>query len=156
MLRKYLFLGLTLVLVVALVNLIIRGRRLEKQQASRRVEVVEQSKPTATRVLAPQDLEITQSKMWFEEAAGGRNQSQTARHEIEIRNNGHVAYSRIQLSFEYLDRRGNVSSTKTHPITRTILPGAELKVSDIRIEGLPGSAASSRVAIVYADIGQKG
>ncbi|MBP1624567.1 MAG: hypothetical protein H6Q07_2587, partial [Acidobacteria bacterium] len=53
MIRKSLFWGLTLVLVVALISLIVRGRRLEKQQAGKSVEVVQESEPSPIRVLAP-------------------------------------------------------------------------------------------------------
>jgi len=66
MMRRYLFLGLTLVLFVALTNLIIRGCRLQKEQAQKLVETVEEAKPTATRVLGPQDLRIVLAKMALE------------------------------------------------------------------------------------------
>jgi hypothetical protein len=155
MIRKYLFWGLTLVLVVALVNLIIRGRRLEKQQVDRLVEVVQDSEPTATRVLRPQDFEILQSKMLLEQEPGSKKQSRTARHEIEIRNKGKVSYSGIQLSFDYLDRSGRALGTKTRAVVQTILPGATLKIAEIKVDGIPISTVDSRVAIVYADIGQE-
>ncbi len=150
MMRKYLFWGLTLVLVVALVNLIIRSRRLEQQQSSQVVEVVRQSKPTATRVLAPQDLVIVQSKTTLERKAGGK--AQIARHEIEIHNNGSVPYGGIQLSIDYLDRGGKVLASRTNPIASTVLPGATVKLGDITTDDLPASTASAKVAIVYADI----
>ncbi len=153
MIRKSLFWGLTLVLVVALINLIIRGRRLEKQQARQRVEVVQEAKPTPTRVLAPKDLEIVQSAVRLEGATSGKTESQAARHEIELHNKGTVAYGKIQLDFGYFDRNGKVLTTRTQAVEQTILPGATLKIADIRIDGLPLSAVDSRVAIAYADIG---
>jgi hypothetical protein len=153
MIRKSLFWGLTLILVIALVNLIIRGRRLEKQQASRLAEVIQESKATSTRVLAPRDLEIVRSKMQLEEEVGGRIRSQTAWHEIEICNDGKIPYSGIQLSFDYLDSRGKLLATRTYSIVQTILPGATLKLVDITVDGLPVSTANSHVVIAYADIG---
>jgi hypothetical protein len=152
MIRKSLFLGLTLVLIVALINLIIRGRRLEKEKSSKLVEVVKDSEPTPTRVLAPQDLEIIQSTMKLVREAAVK-QLPTARHEIEIRNVGKVSYGEIQLRVVYLDRNGKVLTTKTRSIAQTILPGITLKFADILIDGVPASAAACRVTIVYADMG---
>ncbi len=153
MIRKSLFWGLTLVLVVALINLIIRGRRLEKQQASQLVEVVQEAKPTPTRVLAPQDLEILQAAVRLEGAMGGQTESQVARHEIEIHNKGTVPYGKVQLDFSYLDRSGKILATRTQAVEQTILPGATLKIADLKIEGIPLSAVNSRIDILYADIG---
>lgn len=157
MLRKSLFFGLTLVLVVALVGLTLRGRRLEKQQASQSVEVVQPSRSTSTRIWTPQDLEIVQLKIRLEQGKGtaGRIQSRIARHEIEIRNNGKVPYGRIQLSFDYLGRNGKLLTTRTQSISRTILPGTDLKLTDVGFDGLPSSTADFRVTIVYADIGNE-
>jgi hypothetical protein len=147
------FLGLTLVLIVALVTLIIKGRRLEKQQAGRAVEVVQKSKPSPTRAFSPRDLEIVHSKMQLEEKAGEKNQTHAARHEIEIRNNGSVPYGEIQFRFVYLDRSGKVLATKTRSVDQSVLPGATLNMTDIVAEDLPNSAADCRVSIDYADLG---
>jgi hypothetical protein len=142
MIRKSLFWGLTVVLVVALVGLILRGRRLEKQEAAQATEVVRQSRPSPTRVLAPQDLEIKGSTM--QQSAGS-----TALHEVEIHHNGSVPYNRIQLEFVYLDRAGKVLSTKTHSFNRAdIKPGQTLTATDIRIDGVPAAATKFRTSIL--------
>ena len=153
MIRRSLFLGLTLVLVVALVTLIIRGRRLEKQQIGRIVEVVQKSKPTPTRALSPPDLEIVQSKMQLEREAGRKGPLRTARHQIELRNSGSVPYAATQLRFAYLDRGGKVLDTRTHTVAQGILPGAILKVTDIVVSDLPSAVANCRASIDYADFG---
>lgn len=146
MIRKSLFWGLTLVLVVALVSLILRGRRLEKQEAAQATEVVRQSQPSPTRVFAPQDLEIEGSTM--QQSPGS-----VALHEVEIHNNGSVPYNRIQLEFVYLDREGKVLSTKTHSFNRAdIKPGQTFTATDIRIEGVPASASKFRATILFADM----
>ena len=147
MIRKYLFLGLTLVLIVALVNLIIRGRRLEKQQAGKSVETIKESKPTPTRVLRPDDLEIIGSSM--QRGAAG-----PALHTVEIRNNGHYSYSRIQLRIAYMDRGGKLLETKHYSIVRDISPGWT-RVTDIRVEAVPDLAARAQVTIDYADLDTK-
>jgi hypothetical protein len=152
MIRKSLFWGLTLVLVVALVFLMVRGRRMEKKQSGRLVEAIQQSKSTPTRVLGPQDLEIIQSKMHLQGEAGATKPFLAAHHEIEIRNNGNVPYGEIQLRFAYLDRSGKVLITKTHSATQGILPGAILKLADIMVDGLPAATTSFRVTVAYADI----
>jgi len=153
MIRKSLFLGLTLVLVVALITLIVRGRQMEKQQPPREVEVVQQSKPTATRVLGPRDLEILQSKMRWEGEVDGMQPSRTARHEIEIRNNGDVPYGEIQLRFTYLAAGGKTLIDRTHVLTKELAPGASLKIEDIVAGDIPVAAENSRVTIDYADLG---
>jgi hypothetical protein len=144
MIRKSLFWGLTLVLIVAIVNLVLRGRRLEKQQSAKAAEVVQQSKPTSTRVLAPQDLEITGSTMQVE--------SGSARHSIEIRNKGAVTYNGIRLKFAYLDSKDMVIAEKYYSAARAVAPGASIKLDDIKIDGIPASAARAQVSIRNADL----
>lgn len=144
MIRKYLFWGLTLVLLVAIINLIVRGRRLEKEQAAKGNEIVQQSKPEATRVISPRDLAVSTAAMRLE--PGG-----TARHSVEIRNTGSHPYSRIQIRFVYLDASSKTVAERTHIIAETIKPGALLR-SDIVIKEAPSSAVRSEASILYADL----
>jgi hypothetical protein len=148
MLRKSLFWGLTLVLVVALVNLVIRGRRLEKQRAEQLVEVVQESKPTATRVLNPQELEIVQPKTSIE------NKSRTAHHQVEIRNSGTLPFSEIRLKISYLDKNGKELDKTFYSLPGTIPPGAAVKLNEIVIDKIPAVAADARISIAFADIGK--
>jgi hypothetical protein len=152
MLRKSLFLGLTLILVAALIALTVRGCKMEKEQTNQPLEKVEEAKPTATRVLAPQDLEILSSKTAVEKNADPKERSRISHHEIEIRNNGKVSYKDVQFRFTYLDRKGIESATKIHSTTQTISPGATLKLNDIAISGLPISTMDSKATIISADI----
>ena len=152
MLRRYLFWGLTLVLVVALTNLIIRGCRLEKEQARQHVETVEEAKPTFTRVQKPQDLKIVQSKMELEKKTDTGKPLNTARHEIEIHNGGNVPYKEIQIRFVYLSRTGNKLETRTHSIDQSILPGTTLKLASFRVDGIPSSVTNLQATIICADI----
>jgi hypothetical protein len=157
MIRKSLFWGLTLILVLALAYLMIRGRRTENQEVGRPAEVVREYKPSATRVLAPQDLEFLLQKMALEKEinpSDSSEESRTARHRIKVRNNGKVPYKKIQFCFDYLDRNGKVLETRTHPVAQTILPGTVLDLTDIRIHLLPMDTADYRAAIDYADIGR--
>jgi hypothetical protein len=145
MIRKSLFWGLTLVLVVALVSLIIRGRKMEKEQAAQPMEVVQQVPPSPTRVLAPQDLEILSSTMQLKP-------DHTALHAVEIQNRGRVPYSGILLKFAYQDRFGKLLETKTYALKAAILPGLGFRTQDIVIKEVPASAEKFQVSIQYADM----
>jgi hypothetical protein len=146
MIRKSLFWGLTLVLVVALVSLIIRGRRMEKELAAQPTEAVQQVPPTPTRVLAPQDLEIVSSTMQLKP-------DHIASHDIEIQNHGSVPYGGILLKFVYLDRAGKPLTTKTYALEKTVIrPGFGLKVPRIIIQEIPASAERLQVSVKYADL----
>ena len=153
MIRKWLFGALTLVLVAVLISLIMQGHRLEKQKANQPVEIVQESVPTPTRVLAPKDIEILHSNMRIEEGPDGLNLFNIAWHEVELRNRGAVPYEKIQLRFDYVDRGGEVLADRTYSVARTILPDSGLELVDIRIDEVPVKTADFRVAVVYADIG---
>jgi hypothetical protein len=153
MMRRSLFFGLTLILVLAFAFLSIRGCRQEQKPAGQPMETVEKSEATATRVLKPQDLEIVHSKMILERNAGAAKPSVAARHEIEIFNHGNVYYKEIRLSFVYLSRTGKVLEARDHSVAQNIQPGTALNVTDIRMVGISESATNARVSIVYADVG---
>jgi hypothetical protein len=153
MIRKSVFWGLTFLLVVVLISLALRGGRLEKQQADKPMEVIQESVSTPTRVLRPKDLEVARSKMRLEKKVDGDTPSLCAWHEIEILNaKKETSYEKIQLSIDYMDRQGKVLSTKPYSAAGTIMPGDILRLADIKIEGLPVQAVNSRTAIVYAEI----
>jgi len=145
MIRKSFFWGLTLVFVVALVSLILRGCHMEKQQSAKPDEIVQQSQSSPTKVLRPEDLQIVSSTMQ-------RGNSRTA-HEIEIRNNGIVRYSGIQLAFTYLNQAGKVLLKKTHVLDGvSIPPGSSFTARNVSVEGVPASAAKLQVSILSADM----
>jgi hypothetical protein len=153
MIRKSVFGALAIVLVFALGSLVLRGRKLEKKQAGKPIEVIQESASTPIRALGPKDLEIVNSKMQLGEKPDGNNHSLTALHEMELRNKGKASYNKIQLSIDYMDRRGKALATKTYSIEKTIMPEAALHFDDIKIEGLPAQTANCRIAIIYAEIG---
>jgi hypothetical protein len=146
MIRKSLFWGLTLVLVAALVILVIRGRKMEKEQAEQPVEVVRQAPSSPTRVLAPQDLDITAATMQPQP-------NQAVLHAVEIKNHGSVPYGGILLRFVYQDRAGNWLLTKTYSLNKiVILPGLGVKVPEIEIKEIPAAAEKFQVGVQYADM----
>jgi|WetSurMetagenome_2_1015567.scaffolds.fasta_scaffold35103_2 hypothetical protein len=152
MLRKCLFLGLTLVLVVALIYLFIYGKQLEKQPAGTSEEITQESEATPTRVLSPQDLEVVQPKLRLEKVSSGKDQSQTAWHAMEILNKGKVVYGGILLTIDYMDSSGKVLATKAHAVEKSIAPATALNLAEIKAMGLPVPVASCRIEITYADI----
>ncbi len=152
MIRKSLFLGLTLVLIVALIALIVRGYKMEKEQVHKPSEAVEEAKPTPTRVLAPQDLEIVEMKTVLEKEGDEKGPSRIARHDIEIRNNGKVAYGDIQLRFVYFSLGHKTLRTKIYSANQIIPPEKILKLDNIRISDIPIAAVTSKASIICADI----
>ncbi|MBN2320204.1 MAG: hypothetical protein JXR49_14060 [Acidobacteria bacterium] len=151
-LRKYLFYGLTIVLISAFIFLAVQGRRMEKERLQQGSEIVQQYAPTPTRVLAPYDLEILKASMILPQGSEKTGRQGTVRHRIEIRNSGTVSYCEIQLNLSYLDAGGTVILTIPHNIKERIRPGGTLLSPDISIDNIPAEAIDCRPKIVYADI----
>lgn len=146
MIRKSLFWGLTLVLVVALVSLIIRGRQMEKRQAARPVEVTRQAPSSPVRVLEPRDLEIVRTTMQL-------MPGHIAHHEVEIRNRGSVSYGGTLLKIVYQDRAGKALSIKTTALDKAIIPpGSSFKAPRIEFREVPASTEKFQVSIQYAEM----
>jgi hypothetical protein len=145
MIRRSLLWSLTLVLVAVITILVIRGRRMEKQQAARMAEVIQPSNSTNTRILNPQDLEILNPAIQLKS-------NPFASHQIEIRNNGDVAYSQILLRMTYINQRGEELTSKTFSIAQTVKPGASIKLPNLPTEAVPAMAVKLQLAIVAADV----
>ncbi len=152
MLRKTLFWGLTLMLVAIIVSLVIRSRREEKSQAPRMSEIVQASKPTATRVVAPQDLEVVEAKMKLVEAAAKEQKEATAHHEVVVRNSGSLAYDNMALRFTYLGRGDKVLESRIRVVSKPVPPGQTASLGDIVVEDVPAGAINCTVKILYADL----
>jgi hypothetical protein len=146
MIRKSLFWGLTLVLVIALVSLIIRGRQIEKRQSEKSVETVKQSLSSPTKVLHPDDLQVVNSAMQREDRG-------SVLHEIQIHNSGSVPYSGIYLSFVYLNQAGTVVLAKTQPLNNvSILPEKDYSATNVQVEGVPSAAVRFQISVLSADV----
>jgi hypothetical protein len=152
--RKYMFGGLTLVLVVALAFLAIRARKMETLKEIPANEAIQEAKLSPTRALTPSELKIVQAKMALFKQSPDKTTSQSAQHEIQIRNLGSTSYSGIQLLFEYLNPKGKIIATKAYPINKTLSPRAELRLLDIKIDNLPVSTADCKVIISSADLAE--
>jgi hypothetical protein len=152
MIRKSVFWGLTILLVVALVNLFLRERRIGKPLSGKPVEIIQESPSTPIRVLKPKDLKVAFSKMHLEKRIEGDTQSVCARHEIKIFNKSNISYLKVLLSIDYTDRTGKVLTTRSYVASGPLLPGGELHLVDVRIEDLPVQTVNCRIAIIYAEM----
>ena len=150
MMRKWLFIGLTVVLAAALVALVVQGRRLEKKaaQSPRSVEQVRESAPSATRVLAPSDLEIVESGFTLRPGAGGKE----CVHRLVVRNRGNVGYASIMARFTYLAPGGKALGRRTARVNQPVPPGQATSLGEIVLEGIPDRAVACRAEIASADL----
>jgi hypothetical protein len=153
MLRRALFFGLTLALIAVVIGLMVRSGRQEKEPASQIMEKIEESVPSATRVLDPRDLKAVLRQIAWEEKKDSAKPSYAARHEIEIRNSGNTPYKEMGLQFVYASRGGKGRATRTCSIAQTIAPGARVKLADVRTDGFSEPARDPGIRVVYADIG---
>ena len=155
MLRRSLFWGLTLMLVAVFVSLAVRSRHEEKNQAAKMIEIVKESKPTATRMLSPPDLTVAESSMKLEtpegKIPGQTGQSVTAHHQVVLRNTSKSEYVSVMLKFTYYGRGNKVLGSRSCAIDKPLPAGQAVSMGDISIEGVPASAASCAVQILYAD-----
>jgi len=138
MFRKSLFLGLTVLLGAVLVSLVIQGRRQEQKQAATKVfEVVKQFKPTPTRVIAPQDLEIVRPEDSVQ---------------FTIRNHGTVAYSNPEVEFIYMGKDGRVLENQTVKIGKVIPPGQEVSIENAGSDKVPRETRRTLLKIRSAEL----
>ena len=150
MVRKTLFIGLTGMLVVVLGYLIFQGRKNEKmlqQEVRRPVEVVKDSKPTLTRVFAPFDLEIVESKTKLSGEA-----IRTAKHTLVIQNKGNNTYEGVLVKFSYFGSGDKVLESQTRKVSEVFQPGQAREAGEIVVDNLPKETKRSTARILSADL----
>ena len=152
MLRKYLFLALTAMLLAVIGSLILQSRRKEAQAppAAPPAAAVRTAKPTPTRVGRPADLQIVQERVSFGPAAA--DGTVEARHVLVIRNSGRVAYRNIAVDLAYLGSAGQTVETRRRALEATLAAGGELSANDVVEAAVPAAARKARASIAYADI----
>jgi hypothetical protein len=155
MFRKWLFLGMMILLGAVLVSLVLRGRNEEKRLAAATTEIVKTAKRTPTRSMAPTDLDIGDSKV--EITAPGPNRKAGAltgaRCDLVIRNLGQIAYHDVMLKLQWLGNNGRDLKFHTQLVPETIQPGQVLNIQDVRIEQIPAGTARCTLSILYANLG---
>ena len=156
MIRRQLFLGLTLVLLIVLAFLIMRGRRAERQQAEQSADTfempIEEAPMSPTRVLTPKELNIERAETSWTRGSGEENAGVSAQHELEIRNMGDVSYKSLRIKADYLDKKGKSLATRIVAIDKSVPHGETLTILGVTAENLPAAAVDCRVTIVSADI----
>ena len=158
MFRRSLFLGLTLMLAAVLVYLVVQGRRREKLQQTipRVVEVVRESTPSLTRVIAPDDIDIVESGMELETGAAKANprglSEVTATHTIVIRDTGRAAYHSLGLQISYIGRANKVLSTRIVPAAELLEPGQARSIEGLKVEHVPAETIKCKVRIAFAEL----
>lgn len=155
MVRRSLFLGLTGMLVVVLVYLVVQGRKEDRrqQQNPHPTEVIRESRPSLTRVIAPQELQIADSRMELSPAGSASPGASGLidRHVIVIRNEGQTPFRGFRIRVTYLGRGEKILGTHTQEIREAIQPG-ETYSGNMVIEDIPAGTAKSEVKILSADM----
>ncbi|MBP1596294.1 MAG: hypothetical protein H6Q05_1671 [Acidobacteria bacterium] len=157
MFRKYIFLGLMIMLGAVLVMLVVQGRKQEalRAQTPAPAEIIRTARATATRVMAPRDLQITESGG---DAAGGAgagtgNTPSAVIARQSIRNSGRVAYHNIMLKITCLGKGGKVLEIRTRLLPETIPSGLSRSLADLANEPFPDGTIRCTPSILYAEIG---
>jgi hypothetical protein len=155
MIRKSVFWGLTLVLVVVLVSLIVQSRRLEKQSTPTVTEVVKTAQSSPIRLVAPQDLKVVRSEVRFikpsTENAPIADPQPAAELEVSIENRGPDPYINVQLRFTYLGGAKNVLESRNYLVDKPLPPGQTTSVGIIKVDDAPKNAVKCNVTIVSTD-----
>jgi hypothetical protein len=152
MFRKYLFLGLMLALGASLAWLVISGRRQEKleQKRSRPVEIVQNSKPSATRVYSPDDLQVQSIRM--EPVTSADNPPAGPYHTLEIRNVGTAAYANLLVKISYFGPDGKLFDSRDYMLNKSIPPAQTAVFRDISVAPLSRRPARFSGEILFADL----
>ena len=157
MFRKYIFLGLMIMLGTVLVMLVVQARRQETLRAQTPLpgEIVKTARATATRVMAPGDLLVIESDGDAAGGAGTRadDTPSTVFGRWAIRNGGPIAYHNTMLKITCLGNGGKILEIRTRLLPETIPSGQTLSLADIAIEPLPARTIRCTASILYAEVG---
>jgi hypothetical protein len=157
MIRKWLFLGLTAMLATVVVYLLIQGRREEKKQkeaALHPVEVITESKPSATRIIAPREIEILEEKLDLAPAqeSAGQAAGFDAKHTFVVRNAGSASCKNPRIRIVYYGRNGKVLDTRTRELPAASLPPGESTILDMVEPNAPPDSVKAKSNIVSVDL----
>ncbi len=154
MFRKWIFLGLMVVLGAVLVWLIVQSRQPEPP-ASPVYELVKQSKPTALRVFSPKDLEIVdQETELVREASGVESDSlkTSAHHRMKIRNRGRVSYGAVEIEFTYLGADKRILGSESQHVAVLVPAGETIQIDGITTQPVPSSATKCTARILFGEL----
>lgn len=155
MFRKYLFIGLLIMLGTIVVWMILQARQQEKLAAAAAAGLVKSVQTTPTRVFYPDDLEIVESAMEGPTAGAAQatGPGMNAVHRLTLRNAGAKVFVRLMLEFVYLASDGRELETKRHLSgSIRIAPGQELVLGPIAVDGVPRAAVGCKPRIAWAEM----
>jgi hypothetical protein len=154
MFRRSIFLGLMVLLGSVLVYMVLSARRQEKRISSPPAEIVRQSKPSATRVLAPEDLQVADSSTKILPPSGGSGTAAevAARHSVTVRNAGKRHYRGFMLRFDYSTASGRSIESRSREISQDVPPGGKVAIQELLMEGLPDKVKHCIVRVAWADL----
>ena len=155
MFRKWLFLGLMIMLGGVLLMLIFQARREQARVAAAPAEIVKTARSTATRMMAPDDIDVTQSLAVIAQPEAGSAKAGTriARCRLVIRNRGQESYHDMMLQLLCLGSSGKALGTLKQPVPETLQPGQVLTIEDVSVTGIPPGTRECRFSILYASLG---
>jgi hypothetical protein len=155
MFRKWIFLGLMVMLGSVLVMLVVQGRRQEAGKSAVPAEKVQTARSTATRVFAPKDLDLDESRVELRPVATGKdgNPGRAALCRITVRNSGRLAYHDVMLKLTCFGAGGKVLDSRTQLVPGTVPPGQTITVPELAVDGLPRDSVRCGLAILYSDLG---
>ncbi len=136
---------------VVFVSLILKARK-EERLSMHIVEPVKESVPTATRVIAPEDLRILDSKMEILESESKAKGSVTARHSLVVQDIGSVGYTGLRLEFSYWGRSGKLLGKESYSSTTVIPSGESVALDGITLSDVPQGTTRSTARILSADL----
>jgi hypothetical protein len=154
MIRRSLFLGLTLILFGAVAYLAFKSQReAAGPQLPQYAEVTQEAKQSLTRVLNPDDLKMVASG---QRGIGGISESKEATPPgcaVSFRNAGSVPYCNLQIKITYRDKNEKSLETRNLNVKGVIPAGGMLDSGGIFAENAPAGTAGCEVAVLSADIG---
>jgi hypothetical protein len=153
-LRRSLFLGLTILLGAVLVWLVVNSRKEEARIASVPGEIVRTAKSSPTRALLPKDLDPSGSRadLRAREKAGRGNKSRIAHLDLVVRNLGSSPYSDPAVRLEWINSRGAPVGAETKVLPGVVRPGQAISVSGVVVEAVPEQAVRCNISILHADV----
>lgn len=137
MIRKYVFLGLMVVLVGALVSLVVSGRR-QEEAGTKTIphEIIRSSPATAVHMLAPSELRVT-------DVGPGAV--------MQITNSGGTLFHHLLLKVTYFDRRGHELETRDVSVDQPIRPGETVTVEGPSATDAPAGSVRRTVRVAYGE-----
>jgi hypothetical protein len=154
MIRRSLFLFLTLILIGVIIFFAYKSQReAAEPQLPKVAEVTQEAKPSLTRVLYPGDLKVIESG---QKASGGVNDPKETIPPgcaVSFRNEGSVPYCNLQIKLAYWGKSGNSLGTKNFTLKAAIPAGGILDSGGVFAIDTPADTAKCEVAVLSADIG---